>query len=298
MPGVQQQVQLRHQLGALPGGDRFQQPFKDGVGNRAHQLANLRRVQLWAARLDGRRSNRLVHDRERVAHRAVARLGQQGQSAILGVEPFFFGDHLQLRQNVLELDGVKTEVLAARADGLRNVFRLRRGQHENGPLGRLFQRLQNGVEGGFRDLVCFVQQEDLVAVARWLHGRLGADGAHVVDAAIGGRVDFNKIEGLHRLVARFGRAAGGDFAAGNAFQAGLCRRPRLAANRFAAVQRHGQNACNRGFADAAVAAEDIAVRDPVLGQRIHQGARDVVLASHVGEALRTVFPCQNLITHR
>ena len=32
-------------------------------------------------------------------------------------------------------------------------------------------------------------------------------------------------------------------------------------------------------------------------ERVQQRARDVVLAGHVGKALRTVFPGQNLITH-
>ena len=52
-----------------------------------------------------------------------------------------------------------------------------------------------------------------------------------------------------------------------------------------------------GFADAAMAGEDVAVRDAVLGEGVQQGARDVVLAGHVGKALRTIFSGQNLITH-
>ena len=43
--------------------------------------------------------------------------------------------------------------------------------------------------------------------------------------------------------------------------------------------------------------KDIAVRDTVLRQRVHQRARDVVLAGHVGKTLRAIFPGQNLITH-
>jgi hypothetical protein len=46
-----------------------------------------------------------------------------------------------------------------------------------------------------------------------------------------------------------------------------------------------------------MAAKDIAVRNAVLAERIHQRAGDVVLAYHVGEALWTVLPGQNLITH-
>ncbi len=43
--------------------------------------------------------------------------------------------------------------------------------------------------------------------------------------------------------------------------------------------------------------EDVTVRDAVLLKRVQQGTRHVVLAGHVGKALRTIFPGQNLITH-
>jgi len=38
-----------------------------------------------------------------------------------------------------------------------------------------------------------------------------------------------------------------------------------------------------------VAAEDVAVGDAVLGERVGQGDGDVVLADDIGEALRAVF---------
>ncbi len=64
-----------------------------------------------------------------------------------------------------------------------------------------------------------------------------------------------------------------------------------------AVEGHGDDAGDGGFADAAMAAEDVAVGDAVLAEGVHQGAGDVVLSGDVGEALRTVFSGQNLITH-
>ena len=64
-----------------------------------------------------------------------------------------------------------------------------------------------------------------------------------------------------------------------------------------AIQRLGHDAGNGGLADAAVAREDVAVGDAVLAEGVEQGAGDVVLAGHVGKALRTIFPGQNLITH-
>ena len=71
-----------------------------------------------------------------------------------------------------------------------------------------------------------------------------------------------------------------------------------AADGVAAVQRHGQDAGDGGFADAAMAAEDVAVGDAVLGERVHQGHGDVVLSDDVGEALGTVFAGEYLVGHR
>jgi hypothetical protein len=66
--GVDQQIQLLHQFGALPGGDGFQQPLEDRVGHRAHQLANLRGGEHGAAIFKRRGCDGLIHDRQRVSH--------------------------------------------------------------------------------------------------------------------------------------------------------------------------------------------------------------------------------------
>src|ERR1039457_2296591 len=106
------------------------------------------------------------------------------------------GDHLQLGQNVVELDGVKTEVLAAGADGLGNVFRLRGGHHEDDVLRRLLERLEKGIEGRFGDLVSFVEDVDFVAVTRWSVAGGVAQFANFVDAAVGGSIDLNYVCGV------------------------------------------------------------------------------------------------------
>ena len=62
--------------------------------------------------------------------------------------------------------------------------------------GRLFEGLEQGVEGGVGDLMGFVEDVDLVAVAgRGVAGGV-AEFANLVDAAIGGGVDFDHIDGV------------------------------------------------------------------------------------------------------
>ncbi len=131
MAGVDEQVQLLHQFGALACGHGFKQAFEDGVGHCAHELANLLGGENWMARFDRGGGDGLVHDGERVAHGAVAGFSEQGEGGVLGGDLLLGGNHLQLGENVVEFDGVKTEVLAAGADGLGNVFRLRGGHHED-----------------------------------------------------------------------------------------------------------------------------------------------------------------------
>ena len=63
---------------------------------------------------------------------------------------------------------------------------------------RLLEGLQQRVEGLAGDLVRFVDDEDLVAVARGPVADVLAQLAHLVDAAVGGRVDFDHVHACRR----------------------------------------------------------------------------------------------------
>ena len=252
--------------------------FEDVGTDRADQSAHHIGAERVAATGDG-----LIHDAEGVAHGAVAGFGQHGERVVVGGYALLLGDVAQLADDVVKADGVKAEVLAARADGLRNVFRLRGRHHENHVRGRLFQRLQQRVKGGIGNLVGFVEDPDLVAVARRTVTGGIAQFADFVDAAIGGGVDLDHVN----------RVALADF------DAGVAHAARLGDGMIVrtAVQRHGQNARDGGFADAAVSAEDVAMCNALLLDGIFQGAGDVLLPDDVGEFLRSIFAGQNLVTH-
>src|SRR4051812_32360679 len=93
------------------------------------------------------RSDRLIHDAQRIAHRAVAGLRKQRKRGILSSNILLPRNHLELREDVVKLDRMKAEVLAARTDRLRNVLRLGSCHHENDVRRRLFQRFKQSVEG-------------------------------------------------------------------------------------------------------------------------------------------------------
>jgi hypothetical protein len=193
--------------------------------------------------------DRLIENRERIAHGAVAGLGQQGESIVIGFNVFAADQIAQLADDVVELDGAKTEVLAARANGLRNVFRLRGRQHEDDVVRRFLQRLEQSIESGVGDLVGFVENVNLEAVARRAVARGLAQFANFVDAAIGGRVDLDHIN----------RIAGANFGAGFADAAGLATGLSATMLKRPAVQAPRQNARYRGLSNAAMSAEDVAV---------------------------------------
>jgi len=264
---------------ARAAGNGLHHGFQGAGGRGADQAAHsLERQPIR------RRCNCLIENRERVAHRAVAGLGQQRERIIVGFNFFLSREVAELPPNVLKLHRAKAEMLAARANGLRNIFGLRGRHHENDVAGRLFQSFEQRIEGGVGDLVGLVEDVDLEAVARWAVACTVAQFANFVDAAIGGSVNFDDV----------------DCVAGADFGAGLAHTARLGGWFVGgtAVEGHGQNAGYRRFSDSTVAAEDVAVGDAALFDGVLQGAGDVFLADHVGEFLGTIFARQDLIAHR
>jgi len=164
-------------------------------------------------------------------------------------------------------------MLAARTDRLRDVFRLRGREHEDDVVGRLFQSFQQRVESGVGDLVSFVENVDLEAVAGGLVARAFTQFANFVDAAVGGRVNLDDVDCV----------AGADFSAGLTDAARLGRGLVLRA----AVQGSGQDAGDRRLADTSVAAKDVAVRGAALFQRVLQCTGDVLLPDDLGKFLGT-----------
>ena len=112
-----------------------------------------------------------------------------------------------------------------------------------------------------------VENVNLEAVACWTIPRPFPQFADLVDATVGGGVNFNYVNCIPS--ANFG--AGITHAAWLGH--GFIRR--------AAVQCHRQNASHGSLADPSMSAEDIAVRSASLLDRILQSASDVLLPNHL-----------------
>ena len=125
----------------------------------------------------------------------------------------------------------------------------------------------------------FVDDENLIAVARGTEADALAQLAHFVDAAIGRRVDLDDVH----------RRAAGNFEATGALAAGRGR------GSLFAVQTARKNAGDRGLAGAALAGKNIAVGDALLGDGVFERGLDVFLADELVKCLRPVLARDDLI---
>ena len=170
--------------------------------------------------------------------------------------------------------------LRARQHGFGNLVELGRRHHEHDVRRRLFDRLEQRVERARGELVDFVDDEDLVAVAHRHDAEAGDDDlADVVDAGVRGGVDLEDVD----------VASLGDFDARIARAARIGRRP------VHAAQRARQNPRRRRLADAARTGEHERLREPAAGERVAQRARHRLLSDDVIELLRPPFSRDDLV---
>ena len=99
-----------------------------------------------------------------------------------------------------------------------------------------------------------------------------AEFADRFDAVVACAVDFDDVDVL----------ADGDRPANVAFQARVLGRP------VHAIEAFGEDSRDRGFADAARAAEKVGVRDPIEPNRVAERLNHVILTDDVLEALRSI----------
>ena len=192
-----------------------------------------------------------------------------------------------MRDQLFDRDAAQRETLTARQDCDRDLVDLGRREDEFDVGRRLFERLQQRVEGVLREHVNFVDDVDLVApgdrpVAHPL-GQL----ADVVDAGARSGVHLHHIdmavvcdrEALRALAARF------------------CRRAARAVGSDA-IEGARQNAGRRRLADAAHAGQDEGVGDPPRRDRVRQGAHHRLLPDQLGEGRRPIFAGEDAICRR
>ena len=108
---------------------------------------------------------------------------------------FGVDDPPQLLGNRLGADGPELVHLRAREHGVGDLVELGRRHHEHDVGRRLLDRFEQRVERRHGQLMDFVDDEDLVAVANRHDGEAGDDHvADVVDAGVGRGVDLQDVD--------------------------------------------------------------------------------------------------------
>ena len=237
--------------------------------------------------LAGTEGDGAVEDGECVAHRAFRRPGDQHQSRALRLGAFLRHDRGKMQGEHVHLDALQIEALTARQHRHRHFAHLGGGEDELHMLGRLFQRLEQTVEGLLRQHMHLVDDVDLVAGGVGLVVGAVDQVADVVDAGMGGRVHLHHVE----------MPALQDGAAVLALLAHVQRRPAIAREAHI-VERARDQPRGGGLADPAHAGEHIGLRNAPGGEGIAQGLDHGVLADQLGEDLGPVFARQGRMAAR
>ena len=265
--------ELEHALGV---------PDRDRVAERVLHVrtstADQRQDDVLAD-LAGAEHRGLVEQRERVADRTL-RLARDRVCRLRGERhALVLRDAFEVLGDRLDRDAAEVEPLAAPDDRGRHLVRLGRREDEPDTDRRLLEHLQQRVERLARQPLRLVDDVDLLAALDRRGGRLLAEIARVVDAAVGGRVDLDHVQVLpvpdgHALIARaagFGRGAG------------------------LAVDHLGQDPGRRGLPGPARPAQQERVRQPPLADGARERSDHVVLTEHLRGALRAVLAVQRLV---
>ncbi len=280
--GIEGQAARLHAVGHrkqrrhIARGERVEHRIQMVVAHRTQHVGDLLLLDLARAVCD-----RLVEQRQRVAHRARRRLRQMTQRARLEGHAFGLQDLRQVIDDVPLRHLLEVELQAARQHRHRNLLRVGGGEDEFHMLRRLLERLQHRVERMPGEHVDFVDHEHLEAPLHRRIRRLVEQCRHVLDTAVRGCVHLDVI----------GKAVGIDRAAGAALVAGLGRDAGLA------VERLSEDAADRGLAHAAGAGKQPGVMQPPGGERVRQRTHDVLLTDQRAEGLRPPLACEDLIAH-
>ena len=228
--------------------------------------------------------HRLVENGEGVAHGSIGLGSDYMEGFVVDGDSFLGGDAAKVPHHVRNADAVEVVGLAAAQDGGKNLVFLRCRQNEDGVCRGLFQRLEEGVEGGLGQHVDLI--DDVHAVASDLRGHLYLfhERFDVFHGVVGSGIQF--VDAV--------RAAFLETHARFALPAGLHFRPGVHA-----IDHFGENARRGGLAHAPRTAEQIGMRQLPPPDGVGQRPGNRVLADQGFEGIRPVLPGRyNIVAHR
>ena len=257
--------------GVAEGQDRLAVAGGDGLAEVLDLLGGSQpvdRQHVGLGDLLARERNDLVEDGLRVAHPAVGEAGDGRKRVLVGRDAVGLDDARQLGGDDLFRDRVELQALAARRDRRQHLVGFGRREDELHPGRRLFERLQERIEGFLGELVDFIDDEDLVGTVGRGELALLANLLGVLELTVGGGVDLDDVEA----------AAGFDREANRVVQGEIG----LRATRT--IQGLGQDAGRGRLARATRPDEQVGVGQLLARQGVPQRPHDVLLPDELVEA--------------
>ncbi len=133
---------LLERAGGVAPQHRLQQlPYQPAIGDTEH-VAHRRRVDRAAGGGITRKGDRLIEQRQTVAHGAIGGACDQTERLGRGRDMFGVGDPAIMLDELLDRHAPQREALAARQNGQRHLADLGRREDEFDVGRRLFERLQ------------------------------------------------------------------------------------------------------------------------------------------------------------
>ncbi len=250
-------VHLRECAGGIAPQHGFEKvPDESAIGDAEHVAHRLRVDSALACGVAGK-SDRLIEQRQPVAHRAVGGARDQAERRGRDRNAFGLGDPPIVRDKRLDRHAPQREALAARQHGQRHLADFGRRENEFNVRWRLFERFQQSVERMPGEHVNFVDDVDLVPRRDRAIAHAVQQLAHLVDPGMRGGIHLDHVD----------MPVLGDRAAMDAVTAGRNRRT-AGAIRADAIKGAGDDPGGCGLPDPTHAGEHECLRDPPGGNRI------------------------------
>ena len=135
-------------------------------------------------------SHGLVENRKRIPHRAVGLEGYDVQAFLIDPDAFLFCNVRKVGDYILDTDTVEVISLAAAHYGRQYLVLLGGGQDEDSVCRGLLKGFEEGVEGGLREHMDLIYDEDRVASGLGRNLHLVYQGLDVLDAVVRGGVEL------------------------------------------------------------------------------------------------------------
>ena len=225
-------------------------------------------------------SHKLVEDRKRIAHSTVSLASHDIESLLLRRYTFLRSDILEIVNCVIDSYALEVIDLTATEYGGENLVLLGGGEDEDWIGGRLFERLEQSIEGPLGEHVHLI--DDIDAVLAYLRGyaHLLNESAYVLDGVVARRIQLVDIETALLIESH----------ATFTLIAGIVLRRRVET-----VDCFCEDTCTSGFTHPSRAAEEIGMRKPVGADGIAQRVSECRLPYHRAKCSRTILACRNYI---